>query len=163
MNVLFSQALAAGDEVCRSGLSVRGAPNRKVRSSHFCLGFPGRNSGIVPINRSGKWITPYFSMSLRLLQRRATLSRFWNTACLTKVTCDGLNRARIPQVPDRSTTMNVKLNAKLVAKITILAVVMIGTFLAASVQPVPSADGGPLILCPPKSTTCQSSLPTLRS
>jgi len=59
--------------------------------------------------------------------------------------------------------MNVKLNAKLVAKITILAVVMIGTFLAASVQPVPSADGGPLILCPPKSTTCQSSLPTLRS
>jgi hypothetical protein len=41
--------------------------------------------------------------------------------------------------------------------------VMIGTFLAASVQPVPAADGGPLLLCPPKSTHCQSSLPTLRS
>jgi hypothetical protein len=59
--------------------------------------------------------------------------------------------------------MNVKMNAKLVAKITILTAVMIGTFLAASVQPVPSADGGPLILCPPRSTTCQSTLPTLRS
>lgn len=57
----------------------------------------------------------------------------------------------------------MKMNAKLVAKITILTVVMIGTFLAASVQPVPSADGGPLLLCPPKATTCQSSLPTLRS
>jgi hypothetical protein len=28
------------------------------------------------------------------------LSRIWNTACFTKVTCDGLNRARIPQVPE---------------------------------------------------------------
>jgi hypothetical protein len=59
--------------------------------------------------------------------------------------------------------MNVKMNTKLVAKIAILTAVMIGTFLAASVQPVPSADGGPLILCPPKSTTCQSTLPTLHS
>jgi hypothetical protein len=59
--------------------------------------------------------------------------------------------------------MQVKMNAKLVAKIAILTVVMIGTFLAASVQTVPSADGGPLILCPPRSTTCQSTLPTLRS
>jgi hypothetical protein len=59
--------------------------------------------------------------------------------------------------------MNVKMNAQLVAKITILTAVMIGTFLAASVQPVPSADGGPLILCPPRSTSCQSTLPTLRS
>ncbi len=54
-------------------------------------------------------------------------------------------------------------NAKLVAKIVVLAAVMIGTFVAASVQAVPSADGGPLILCPPRSTTCQSTLPTLRS
>jgi len=59
--------------------------------------------------------------------------------------------------------MNVKMNTKLVAKIAILTAVMIGTFLASSVQPVPSADGGPLILCPPKSTTCQSTLPTLHS
>jgi len=54
-------------------------------------------------------------------------------------------------------------NAKLVAKIVVLAAVMIGTFVAASVQSVPSADGGPLILCPPRSTNCQSTLPTLRS
>ena len=59
--------------------------------------------------------------------------------------------------------MKVKMNAKLVAKIGILTAVMIGTFLAASVQAVPSADGGPLLLCPPKATHCQSSLPTLRS
>jgi hypothetical protein len=58
--------------------------------------------------------------------------------------------------------MTVIMNAKLVAKITILTAVMIGTFLAASVQQVPSADGGPLLLCPPRSTHCQSSLPTLR-
>ena len=58
--------------------------------------------------------------------------------------------------------MTVKMNAKLVAKIAILTAVMIGTFLAASVQPVPSADGGPLLLCPPRATNCQSSLPTLR-
>ncbi|HYM78191.1 MAG TPA: hypothetical protein VE377_19610 [Candidatus Dormibacteraeota bacterium] len=59
--------------------------------------------------------------------------------------------------------MKVKMNAKLAAKIAVLTVVMIGTFLAASFQPVPSADGGPLILCPPKQANCQSSLPTLRS
>jgi hypothetical protein len=53
--------------------------------------------------------------------------------------------------------------AKLVAKIAILTAAMIGTFLVASVRQVPSADGGPLLLCPPKSTHCQSSLPTLRS
>jgi len=54
-------------------------------------------------------------------------------------------------------------NVKLVAKIVVLAAVMIGTFVAASVQAVPSADGGPLILCPPKAANCQSTLPTLRS
>ena len=63
----------------------------------------------------------------------------------------------------RSTTMKVKMNAKLAVKIVIMAVVMIGTFVAASVQSVPSADGGPLILCPPRATNCQSTLPTLRS
>jgi hypothetical protein len=57
----------------------------------------------------------------------------------------------------------MKLSAKLVAKIAILAAVMIGTFVAAGVQSVPSADGGPLLLCPPRSTSCQSSLPTVRS
>lgn len=59
--------------------------------------------------------------------------------------------------------MKLTMNAKLVAKIVVLTVVMIGTFLAAGIQAVPSADGGPLLLCPPKATSCQSSLPTLRS
>jgi len=59
--------------------------------------------------------------------------------------------------------MKVRMNAKLAVKIAVMAVVMIGTFVAASVQPVPSADGGPLILCPPRQANCQSSLPTLRS
>ena len=59
--------------------------------------------------------------------------------------------------------MKAMTNAKLVTKIVILTAVMIGTFVAASVQAVPSADGGPLLLCPPKATSCQSSLPTLRS
>ena len=59
--------------------------------------------------------------------------------------------------------MKVTTNAKLVAKIAILTAIMIGTFVAASVQTVPAADGGPLLLCPPKATSCQSSLPTLRS
>jgi hypothetical protein len=57
----------------------------------------------------------------------------------------------------------MKANAKLVVKIAILTAVMIGTFVAASVQPLPSADGGPLLLCPPRQANCQSSLPTLRS
>jgi hypothetical protein len=57
----------------------------------------------------------------------------------------------------------MKVSAKLVAKIAILAAVMIGTFVAAGVKSVPSADGGPLLLCPPRSTSCQSTLPTLRS
>jgi len=59
--------------------------------------------------------------------------------------------------------MKVKMNAKLVVKVAILTAVMIGTFVAASVQPVPSADGGPLILCPPRQANCQSTLPTVRS
>jgi len=59
--------------------------------------------------------------------------------------------------------MKIGTKARLVVKITILTAVMIGTFLAAGVQPVPKADGGPLLLCPPRSTSCQSSLPTVRS
>jgi len=59
--------------------------------------------------------------------------------------------------------MKVKMNAKLAVRIAILTVGMIGTFIAASVQPVPTADGGPLILCPPKQANCSTTLPTLRS
>ena len=63
----------------------------------------------------------------------------------------------------RSKTMKVGMNAKLAVRIAVLAVVMVGTFMAATVQPVPAADGGPLILCPPKTANCSTNLPTLRS
>jgi hypothetical protein len=59
--------------------------------------------------------------------------------------------------------MKVKMNAKLAIRIAVATVVMVGAFMAAALQPVPSADGGPLILCPPKSTNCSTTLPTLRS
>lgn len=45
-------------------------------------------------------------------------------------------------------------------RIAILVVGLVGTFLAAAVPQVPTADGGPLLLCPPRATHCQSSLPT---
>jgi hypothetical protein len=55
--------------------------------------------------------------------------------------------------------MNVKMNAKLAIRIAILALGMVVTFVAASVQPVSASDGGPLILCPPKTANCQTTLP----
>lgn len=45
-------------------------------------------------------------------------------------------------------------------RIAILIVGLVGTFLTATVPLVPAADGGPLILCPPNSTHCKSTLPT---
>ena len=42
---------------------------------------------------------------------------------------------------------------------TILMVGVVGTFLAATVQKLPASDGGPLILCPPKTANCQATLP----
>jgi hypothetical protein len=57
--------------------------------------------------------------------------------------------------------MTVKMNAKLVTKIAILIAVMAGTFVAASVQTLPVADGGPLILCPPRQPNCQTTLPPM--
>ncbi len=44
-------------------------------------------------------------------------------------------------------------------RISILMIGLVGTFIAAAVQQVPAADGGPLLLCPPGSRTCQSTLP----
>jgi hypothetical protein len=44
-------------------------------------------------------------------------------------------------------------------RITILMVGLVGTFIAAAVQQVPAADGGPLFLCPPKQPHCSSTLP----
>jgi hypothetical protein len=38
-------------------------------------------------------------------------------------------------------------------RISILMIGLVGTFIAAAVQQVPAADGGPLFLCPPR-TTC---------
>ncbi len=55
----------------------------------------------------------------------------------------------------------MKVNAKLAIRVAILLVGMVGTFMAASLQPVSAADGGPLILCPPRQTGCQSTLPPL--
>lgn len=56
--------------------------------------------------------------------------------------------------------MKPKMNAKLAIRIAILAVGMVGAFVAASVQPVAASDGGPLLLCPPKSTNCvQTTIP----
>jgi hypothetical protein len=49
---------------------------------------------------------------------------------------------------------------KRTVRIAILIVGLVGTFMAAAAPLVPAADGGPLILCPPRSTHCQSSLPT---
>jgi hypothetical protein len=55
--------------------------------------------------------------------------------------------------------MKVKMDAKLAIRIAILTVGMVGTFIAASFQPVSAADGGPIFLCAPGSTNCKSTLP----
>jgi hypothetical protein len=51
--------------------------------------------------------------------------------------------------------MKAKMNAKLAIRISILMIGLVGAFIAATVQQVPAADGGPLFLCPPKSTACR--------
>jgi hypothetical protein len=57
--------------------------------------------------------------------------------------------------------MKAKVNAKLAIRMAILTAVMVGTFLAASVQPIPVADGGPILLCPPKQPNCSSGMPPM--
>jgi hypothetical protein len=54
--------------------------------------------------------------------------------------------------------MKVKMNANLAIRIAILAVGLVGTFMAASFQPISAADGGPLFLCPPKQPNCSTTL-----
>ncbi len=44
-------------------------------------------------------------------------------------------------------------------RIAILMVGLVGTFIAAAVQQVPAADGGPLFLCPPRQPNCSTTLP----
>jgi hypothetical protein len=41
-------------------------------------------------------------------------------------------------------------------RIAVLMVGLVGTFIAAAVQQVPAADGGPLLLCPPGSRACSA-------
>ena len=55
--------------------------------------------------------------------------------------------------------MKVEMDAKLAIRIAILTAGMVGTFIAASFQPVSAADGGPIFLCAPGSTNCKSTLP----
>jgi hypothetical protein len=57
--------------------------------------------------------------------------------------------------------MKGKMNAKLAVRIAILVVGLIGTYIAASTQPISIADGGPIFTCPPKTPTCQTNLPPL--
>ena len=57
--------------------------------------------------------------------------------------------------------MKVRMTVKTAVSIVILVVGMVGTFIAGSFQPVSAADGGPLILCPPRQQGCQSTLPPL--
>jgi hypothetical protein len=57
--------------------------------------------------------------------------------------------------------MKVKTNAKLAIRIAILTVEMLGTFIAASFQPISAADGGPLLLCPPRQPNCSTTLPPM--
>jgi hypothetical protein len=45
-------------------------------------------------------------------------------------------------------------------RMAILVVGLVGTFMAAAVPQVPAADGGPLILCPPRTPHCSTTLPT---
>lgn len=45
-------------------------------------------------------------------------------------------------------------------RIAILMVGIVGTFVVAAVPKVPAADGGPLILCPPKTPHCSTTLLT---
>jgi hypothetical protein len=44
---------------------------------------------------------------------------------------------------------------------SILIVAVVGTFLGAAVPPVPAADGGPILVCPPKDKNCKINLPPM--
>ena len=43
-------------------------------------------------------------------------------------------------------------------RIAILMVGLVGTFIAATVQQLPAADGGPILMCPPKAKNCRANL-----
>ena len=46
-------------------------------------------------------------------------------------------------------------------RISILMVGLVGTFVAAAVQQVPAADGGPILVCPPGDKHCKPNLPPM--
>jgi hypothetical protein len=46
-------------------------------------------------------------------------------------------------------------------RISVLMVAVVGTFLGATVQQVPAADGGPILVCPPGDKNCKVNLPPM--
>jgi hypothetical protein len=49
---------------------------------------------------------------------------------------------------------------KLALRTAVLMLVVVGTYVAAAVQQVAAFDGGPILVCPPKSQThCSNNLP----
>lgn len=49
---------------------------------------------------------------------------------------------------------------KLALRTAVLMLVVVGTYVAAAVQQVAAFDGGPILVCPPKSPThCSNNLP----
>ena len=57
--------------------------------------------------------------------------------------------------------MQVTTTKKLAIRVAILTVGLVGALYAGTVQPVPAADGGPILLCPPGSKTCSNNLPSM--
>jgi hypothetical protein len=55
----------------------------------------------------------------------------------------------------------VKTNAKRAFRILILTAGLVGTFIAASIPPVPVADGGPIFVCAPSDKKCLAQNPPL--
>jgi hypothetical protein len=55
----------------------------------------------------------------------------------------------------------MKMNAKLAIRIAILAVGLVGAFIAANTQPISVADGGPIFVCPPHDKHCHVNLPPM--
>jgi hypothetical protein len=48
---------------------------------------------------------------------------------------------------------------KRAVRISVLMLGLVGTYVAAAVQQVPAADGGPILVCPPKTPNCPINLP----
>jgi hypothetical protein len=55
--------------------------------------------------------------------------------------------------------MKVSTNAKLAIRTAILTAGLVAAFMASSAKPVPAADGGPILVCPPHDKSCKPNLP----